>query len=554
MKKKIVSLLLLLCILCTSLLSACDNQGMGQPSESESNQSEFVATNALEAMQHINTHELNIIDDNYRNVYEIMPFSFCDGNGDKSGDIQGIISKLSYIKDLGFNAIWLTPVQPSPTYHKYDTTDYYDIDPDFGTMADYEQLIEECHKMGIDVYMDLVVNHTSNYHPWFTEMTDYLRTLVPGEIPSASDCKYINYYVLQKEGGSGFSKIAGTQYYYECQFWTGMPDLNLDSPIVRQEIDKIVKFWLDKGVDGFRLDAVTSYYTGNDEKNIEFLTWLNKCVKEKKPDAYIVGECWTNSVTYAKYYQSGVDSFFNFDFAIHSGTIANTLKFGSAKGYANKIVSIKDMIDANSSTAIDAGFTTNHDNDRLAGALPGAKGKLKMAQAMAMMIGGSYYLYYGDEIGMKGSGDDENKRAPMQWVEDPYGSGMCLGCTTKEIKHTNGTVASHLEDKDSLYYYVQQAVSIRNMFPEIARGETSVISECTNEDVVVLKKSYNGEELLIVMNISENANTVDLSNVSINGKEAGKFEVVGTLLDTAEMVGVEGSTLQMPGYSIEFVK
>lgn len=551
MKKKVLSVFLLICILCTSLLTACGEPGNTNPSDGEDT---FVATNALEAMQHINTQELNIIDDNYRNVYEIMPYSFCDGNGDKIGDIQGIIGKLSYIKDLGFNAIWLTPIQPSPTYHKYDTTDYYDIDPEFGTMADYEKLIEECHKMGIDVYMDLVVNHTSDKHPWFTEMCEYLRTLVPGEVPSGADCKYVNYYVLKKEGGSGFTKVPGTQYYYECQFWSGMPDLNLDSPLVRQEIDKIVKFWLDKGVDGFRLDAVTSYYTGNNTKNIEFLSWLNNCVKAKKADAYIVGECWTDSVTYTNYYASGCDSFFSFEFAVNNGVIASTLRGGNASAFGNKIVTVEQMMKAKNPDGISAGFTSNHDNARVAGTLPGAKGKLKMAQAMAMMIGGSYYLYYGDEVGMKGSGDDENKRAPMQWIDDPFGEGMCIGCTTETITHTNGTVSSQQEDKNSLYYYVQQAVRIRNTFPEIARGETSVISEVSNKDVVVLKKTYNGEELLIVMNISENANTVDLSNVSINGKEAGKFEVVGTLLDTAEMVGVEGSTLQMPGYSIEFLK
>ncbi len=553
MKKRLLSLLLVVCVLSTGLFTACNPASTQNSSESGS-EDVFVAENALEAMQHINTQELNIIDDNYRNVYEIFPYSFCDGNGDKIGDIQGIISKLDYIKFLGFNAIWLTPVQPSPTYHKYDTTDYYAIDPEFGTMADYEKLIEECHKRGIDIYMDLVVNHTSNSHTWFTQATQYLRSLLPTETPSVADCKYVDYFVFQKESKSGFSKVAGTEYYYECQFWTGMPDLNLDSALVREEIDKIVSFWLDKGVDGFRLDAVTSYYTGNHEKNIQFLTWLNDCVKSKKPDAYIVGECWENSVIYTNYYASGCDSFFNFDFAVNSGTIASVLRGGNATVYGNNIVSIENMMQAKNPNGISAGFTSNHDNARVAGTVPGAKGKLKMAQAMAMMIGGSYYLYYGDEVGMKGSGDDENKRAPMQWMEDPYGKGMCKGCTTKDIEHTNGTVLSQQADKNSLYYYVQQAARIRNTFPEIARGETTVITECSNAQVVVLKKEYKGEELLIVMNVSENPQTVDLSKVSINGNTAGEFQVVGTLLDTAEFVTVEGSTLQMPGFSIEFLK
>ena len=552
MKKRLLALMLLVCMLCGSLLTACDSTGAGGTEQTET-EDNYVAVDALDAMQHVNTQELNIIDDNYRNVYEIFPYSFCDSNGDKIGDIQGIISKLDYIKDLGFNAIWITPVHPSPTYHKYDVTDYYAIDADFGTIADYEQLIKECHDRGIDIYMDLVLNHTSNSHPWFQEASRYIRSLLPGEEPSVEDCPYVEYYNFSKEQKSGWS-LVGSGWYYECQFWSGMPDLNLDSEVVRKEIDNIVKFWLDKGVDGFRLDAVTSYYTGNNGKNIEFLTWLNKCVKDKKADAYIVGECWTDSVTYSNYYASGVDSFFNFDFATNSGTISTVLRGGNATVYGNKIVSTIDLIKAKNENAIDAGFTSNHDNARVAGTVPGAKGKLKMAQAMAMMIGGSYYLYSGDEVGMKGSGDDENKRAPMQWMADPFGQGMCKGCTTKVIEHTNGTVESQQADNNSLYYYVQQAVKLRNTFPEIARGETTVIEECSTAEVVVLKKTYNGEELLIVMNISENANTVDLSGVSVNGKEAGKFKVVGTLLDSAEMVKKDGSTLEMPGFSIEFLK
>ena len=548
MKKRLMALLLLVCMLCGTLLTACGN------AETGSTEDNYVATDALDAMTHVNTQELNIIDDNYRNVYEIFPYSFCDSNGDKIGDLQGIISKLDYIKDLGFNAIWITPVHPSGTYHKYDVDNYYEIDPNFGTMADYEQLIKECHDRGIDIYMDLVVNHTSTANEWFYKASQYLRTLSANEEPSVEECPYIDYYNFKQSNDSGYNKLGATSWYYEGQFWSGMPDLNLDSEAVRNEIDQIVEFWLNKGIDGFRLDAVTSYYTNNDEKNIEFLTWLNKCIKDKKADAYIVGECWTNSVIYTNYAASGVDSFFNFDFATNSGTICTVLRGGSAVAYGNKIVSTAAMYEAQNANFIDAGFTSNHDNARVAGVVPGADGKLKMAQAMAMMVGGSYYLYYGDEIGMKGSGDDENKRAPMQWMEDPFGQGMCRGCTTKVIEHTNGTVESQQADKNSLYYYIQQATKLRNTFPEIARGETTVIEECSNEQVVVLKKTYNGEELLIVMNISENANTVDLSKVSINGKDAGKFNVVGTLLDTAEMVKKDGSTLEMPGYSIEFLK
>lgn len=545
MKKKSVAVILAMCMLCTSFLSACSG---------DTNTDVKTPENALEAMEQVNVQETNILKDNYRNCYEIFPYSFCDSNEDGIGDIQGIISKLDYIEDLGINSIWLTSVHQSTTYHKYDVVDYYSIDAQFGTIEDYEELLEECHERGITVLMDLVVNHTSSNHAWFYQATQYLKSLEEGEEPSVEECPYIDYYVFTKEFESGYHQIDGTEWYYECRFVDTMPDLNLDSEAVRKEIQDIVKFWLDKGVDGFRLDAVLYYYTGNEQANIDFLTWLNQTVKAQKPDAYIVGEAWTNSVIYTNYYESGVDSFFNFDFATKSGNIVKVIQNGTAKGFGKLIEASNEMMSSKNSNYIDAAFTSNHDNARVAGTLPGNKNQLKMAQAMAMMMGGTYFLYYGDEVGMKGSGDDENKRAPMQWSSDANAEGMCKTIATKTIEMTNGSVETQAEDPDSLLNYVKQGLKLRNTYPEIARGTNEVIEECSNEDILVLKKTYEGSELLIVMNISENANAVDLSGISINGKEAGEFEVAGTLLATAELVQIEESVLNMPGFSIELLK
>lgn len=546
MKKKSVAVILCLCTLCASMLSACG--------VSESKPNTKVPENALEAMEQVNVQEQNIIEDNYRNVYEIFPYSFCDSNGDGVGDIQGIISKLDYIQELGINSLWLTPVHKSITYHKYDVIDYYSIDANFGTMEDYEQLLKEAHNRDMTVLMDLVVNHTASGNTWFYNAVEYIKTLQPGQEPSVEECPYVEYYNFTKEYKSGYTQISGTEWYYESQFVAEIPDLNLDSEAVRKEIQDIVKFWLDKGVDGFRLDAVTSYYTGDNEKNIAFLKWLNNCVKEINPKAYLVGECWTSSIVYTNYYASGVDSFFNYDFGAQNGTIVKVLRSGTALGFGKKIVEIDGLMKAQNPNYISAPFTNNHDNGRIASSVPGDINKLKMAQAMAMMMGGTYFLYYGDEVGMKGSGDDENKRAPMQWSSDANAEGMCKTIATKTIEMTNGSVETQAEDPDSLLNYVKQGLKLRNTYPEIARGTNEVIEECSNEDILVLKKTYEGSELLIVMNISENANTVDLSGISINGKEAGEFEVAGTLLATAEMVGVEDATLTMPAYSIEILK
>ena len=232
--------------------------------------------------------ELNIIDDKYRNWYEVFVYSYYDSDGDRIGDLAGLAEKLDYISDLGMNGIWLMPIMPSPSYHKYDVTDYYDIDPQYGTLEDFSAMLEKAHSLGIDVIIDLVLNHTSNEHPWFVSAK------------SGEDSPYRGWYNWSDTQQDGYAKAGGA--YYECRFVNTMPDLNLDNPEVRAEIEDILRFWLeDMGVDGFRLDAVTSYYTGNTEKNKEFLSWLGETARGIEPDCYIVGEAWTDLYDVADY-------------------------------------------------------------------------------------------------------------------------------------------------------------------------------------------------------------------------------------------------------------
>lgn len=538
------------------LLGGCSS---GTPSESgtqgapatEERISEEAAISAYEQMEAVNVSELHIVDDNYRNYYEIFPYSYADSDGDGIGDLQGIIGRLDYLSELGINGIWLTPIYPSTTYHKYDVIDYCGIDSQFGTMEDFEQLMAECDARGIDVILDLVVNHSSSQSEWFREATEYLATLAPGEEPDLAACPYVDYYNFTREFAGGWTQIEGTDWYYESRFWSEMPDLNLDSEAVRQEIDGIVQFWLDKGVAGFRLDATTSYYTGDDAKNIAFMEWLTDCVKSKKPDAYLVGECWTNYQTYSGYYASGMDSFFNFDFADQGGSINKALTNGSAKAFGESIVTVDTAIAAENPAYINAAFTSNHDTGRSAGFYAGdnAVAQIKMAQALAMMMGGNYFLYYGDEIGMKGSGDDENKRCPMLWSSE--GDGMCESVATKEIDMIYGSVDVQQEDGDSIYCFIREGLKLRNTFPELARGENTVIDGLSDEDVLALQKDYDGSQLLVVMNLSETEKTVDLSQVFLNGKNAGDMEAVGMLITGDCSVTCDGSSVTMPAFSIE---
>lgn len=511
------------------------------------------------------TIPLNVIDDNYRTYYEVFVYSFCDSDGDGVGDLQGLISKLDYINDgddttdtdLGCNGIWLMPVHPSPTYHKYDVTDYYAIDPVYGTTEDFRELIKACDERGIKVIMDLVLNHSSSRHPWFQEACDYLRELGDGE-PDSSDCPYFDYYYFTKEPVSGYSPVSGTDWYYEAQFWSEMPDLNLDCEALRGEIEDITKYWLDMGVGGFRLDAVKEYYTDSVQDNIDFLSWLTDMVKSQKEDAYLVGEAWVNISSYSQYYASGIDSLFNFSFAGAEGVIAKVMNGGSAEKYGTAVAELDETFGQYNENYIDAPFYTNHDMARGVGYYVGenSENRVKMAGAMNLFMSGSAFLYYGEELGMRGSGKDENKRAPMYWSKDADAEGMCDGPADMdrfEMKYDS--LEEQEQDVSSIYQYFRKAIKIRNQNPEIARGKTEYLAEVSSEKVCVLRKIYDGSELLLVFATGAETENVDLSGVTLNGHTVDDTtEIRAMLLTGEEQIMAEGSSATMPGYSILVLK
>ena len=207
---------------------------------------------------------------------------------EEKGDLNGVIEKLDYVEYMGFNGIWFMPIMPSPSYHKYDVTDYRAIDEAYGTMEDFEKLVEECHNRGINVIIDFVINHSSSEHPWFTQACEYLKTLEPGQEPDLSECPYVDYYHFSKEKETSvYYEVPGTEWYYEGVFWSGMPDLNLQSEAVRKEFEDIAAFWIEKGVDGFRIDAA-KHFENSTEQNNEVLNWLYTVCTDLNPDFYMV--------------------------------------------------------------------------------------------------------------------------------------------------------------------------------------------------------------------------------------------------------------------------
>ena len=542
---------LLAVTLCTAIaLTGCSSTGKSTP------KSIFSKGNTQSA-----------IDDHYRTNYEIFVYSFYDSDGDGIGDLSGITNKLDYLNDgnpktdsdLGVNGIWLTPVCPSTTYHKYDVTDYCDIDPEFGTIEDYETLVEECHKRGISVTFDFVMNHTSSKHPWFTQAVDYLKTL-PEEATEAdidtTACPYAGYYNFSKEAKDGYVNLPGTSWYYEARFWSEMPDTNLDNPALQKEFIEIAKFWLDKGVDGFRLDAVTSYYTGNPEKNIEALTWLNDGIKDYDENAYIVGEAWTSQSEYASYYASGVDSFFDFAFADKDGIVAKTVKGQiSASSFVSAMEKEEELYSSYNENYINAPFYTNHDINRSAGYYSGdyASDMVKMAGGLNLLMSGNAFIYYGDEIGMKGSGKDENKRAPRQWTADPNENGTCKGpADMEEIEMIYGNLKDQQNDPSSIYSYYKNAIAMRNAYPSIARGTTSLVKESDTTNSCILKKSSEQYgDVYIAINPTDETDAVIISDVN-DGKLKIDYELLAN--NITNNAKIKQKILTLPPYSIVVLK
>lgn len=535
MKKRIIALLTCLAILAGSL--GC------QKAQTETEV--VVETPVVEEVT---------MEDNYRTYYEVFVYSFYDENGDGIGDLKGLTQKLDYIsEDLGCNGIWLMPIMPSPSYHKYDVTDYYSIDPEYGTMEDFEAFIEACNERGIKVIIDLVLNHSSSQHPWFKEACSYLASLGDSE-PSLEECPYVDYYHFTKEKQSDYYPVPGSDvWYYEARFYDGMPDLNLYNEDLRKEIEGIVGFWLEKGVGGFRLDAVQEYETGSVESNVEILAWLNQTVKEKREDAYLVGEVWTDLNTYAQYYESGIDSVFDFEFAGNEGLIASTVKGTmSASGYGKALENAQNTFQSYNVNYIDAPFYTNHDMPRSAGYYAGEESasQTKMAGALNLLMSGNAFIYYGEELGMKGAGKDENKRAPMYFSTDENAEGMCSGPADMDsVKMKYGSLEEQKEDATSIYQYYKQAIYLRNLYPIIRKGSVKSLDAYASDTIAAFEKVLEDEKLVVFCNVSTEAASIDLS--AMEGIEKG---IENGLYVGEETAVYEEGTLTIPAYGIVFIK
>lgn len=503
----------------------------------------------------------NIIDDKYRNYYEIFVRSFNDSNMDLIGDLNGVTNKLDYIKDLGYNGIWLMPINPSDSYHKYDVNDYYSVDKSYGSIEDLKKLIDECHKRGIKLILDLVLNHSGKANPYFAKACSAYNKYLKGLPLTEEEEKYKDFYVFFPTASAVPSNItaykAGANYnfYYEGNFSENMPEFNCDSEAVKDEFEKIMKYYLDLGIDGFRLDAVKYFYLNNNSKSIEFLSWINKTVKKIKPNAYVVGECFDGYELVSQYYNSGIDSFFNFSTSIaysaQSGVINGTNPEGRGiNSYYNTLISNYNI---GNGQGIPAPFIDNHDMPRYT--YQSNLEKNKFTFGLLAMMNGTIFSYYGDEVGLYGSNKgnnnvDQNVRIPIQWGDFAnLDCSVISGVTNKSYPYP--TVKEQLEDANSILNYYKKALLLRNQNPEIARGKISLIAkEKDDRKMLFISKTYNNSTIGIIFNFSE------YENINIDIKTYGFNKVVGqAVINSSYYVGEQkDGSITIPPYSIVILK
>ncbi len=483
------------------------------------------------------------VDDNFRTFYQIFVGSFSDSNNDGIGDLRGIINRMDYLNDgdinsgksLGVQGLWLSPIFSSPSYHKYDAADYYAIDWRFGTEEDLKELIALCKERNVKLILDLAINHTSSSHEWFEQFKE-------ARMNGDTENPYYDYYSCvtteEKQGGISYQKIAGVDCWFECNFSGEMPELNFDKPEVRQAALDIAKYYLDMGVDGFRFDAVKYIYYGDTARSVEFWEWYMEELKKINPEVYCVGECWSGETEILEYYSAM--NCFNFAMSQAEGTVAAAAKGFSITKYTNYIASYQQKVLEKNPEGMVMGFLSNHDMDRIAGAFI-LESNMRMAANLYLLAPGSPVIYYGEEIGIRGSrgseNTDANRRLAMLWgdddlIRDPEGT------TYSADKQIQTTVASQLEDESSLLNYYQKLIALRHKYPAIARGVYASL-DCGEKNFGGFAITYGEECLGLFHNNGTEAISFDLSSL-----EGLSFTELCDFIGAGE-ASLEGSVLTL---------
>jgi glycosidase len=406
-------------------------------------------------------------------------------------------------------------------------TDYYAVNPDYGTIEDFKRLIDEAHKRDIKVIIDLVLNHSSSQHPWFES------ALTPGSedydryVWSETDPGYQGPW-----GAPAWYKASNGQYYYAI-FWDQMPDLNYDSPAVREEAEKIASYWLqDVGIDGFRLDAVRYLVEeegvlADSDANHDFLEEWGEHYRSVEPEAFSVGEAWTDNANVKEYVSTNteLDSAFNFDL---SEALLKALNESNNSGLRFILqTTVRDFPEQDNSN-----FITNHDMPRVMNQLSTDKEqKAKVAAAVLLTAPDIPFLYYGEEIGMTGTKPDELIRTPMQWSGEED-AGFTSGTPWQAVNadYTEVNVEDQAGDSASLLEHYRKLIQLRNEHSALRVGETYVADSDSSKLVSYLRASEE-EIVLVIVNLDDQP----VSNYGLSlgkGPLSGEYDVISLLDDS----------------------
>lgn len=397
--------------------------------------------------------------------YEIFVRSFADSNNDGIGDLNGITAKLDYLAELGIGGIWLTPIHPSPSYHGYDVDDYFGVSKDLGTIADFENLVKKADEKNIDIIIDLVLNHSSKDNPWFVEGFNNYKS---GNFDVNDNTNKANWYNFSGTGSSST---------YEANFGSWMPEFDLANPVVIEKFNEVASFWLEKGVKGFRLDAMTYYFYADIDRSVDYLNTFVTHVKSVKPDAYIVGEAWTSRTEYNKFYNAKIDSTFNFASAENKNSAHFVTNINASEGarMANYINIMFDEAKSIYDKSLVASFLSNHDMDRPITTFtgPNPKDRAKLAASLYLFLPGVPFIYYGEEIGMLGirskAETDANRRLPMIFSSenDTYQTSNHPGHDFDMNRQVTLGANDLLSDPNSLTNHYKNVLAIKNKYPWI---------------------------------------------------------------------------------------
>ncbi|MFZ0879501.1 MAG: alpha-glucosidase [Candidatus Acidiferrales bacterium] len=520
--------------------------------------------------------------------YELYPRSFADSNNDGVGDLNGITSKLDYLHALGIDAIWITPCFPSPQVDfGYDVSDYENIDPMYGTLADFDRLVAEGKKRGIRIILDFVVNHTSDQHPWFLDSK------------SSRTSAHRDWYIwrdgkgdgqppnnwLSTFGGSAWKFDPATGQYYYHYFYAAQPDLNWRNPAVRNAMFDVTRWWYKRGVAGFRLDAVDSLFEDPDLHDNPVLPGLNKLgdpnmdeeYNKKLPEvhdalqglrkvadehnAVLIGETWTKNIGELKDYYGEHDN----ELQMPMDFMFTQVKTLSAPDFRKQIDAVEDAggwpVYVISNHDIIRSYTRWGDgvhNDRIA----------RLMAALYLTLRGSPIMYYGEEIGMENndpkSKEDvkdpigklnwplekgrDGERTPMQWNDSPN-AGFTKGTPWLPVSPNYQTrnVAAELKDPNSILNFYKTLLTMRHTESALLDGDYTPLNE-DDPNVVSYLRRYKDEAILVVINMSTSAQTVSF-DLSTQGFGQAKAT---TLLTTLSAEPPQGAlrTLAMEPLSV----